>query len=117
MSKIKSPQDKKRLSLDRDRRNTYGESPHGARKSIPQRKAKQHQEERRASSQTLAQHLVTSEIEDLDKIENDIKVKTRLKRLSGFKKVPDVPLGKVIEQKKKRREIVRKPKQSNERSS
>jgi len=52
MSKIKSPIEKKRLSLARDRRNVFGESPHAARKSIPKRKAMEHQRERHAANQT-----------------------------------------------------------------
>ncbi len=53
MSKLKTPQDKKRASLARDRRNAYGESPHGARKSIPRNKALSRQAARRAANQSL----------------------------------------------------------------
>jgi hypothetical protein len=38
-NRAKTPQEKKVLSYQKDRRNTYGESVHGARKAIPQRKA------------------------------------------------------------------------------
>jgi hypothetical protein len=38
-SMAKTPQEKKILSYQKDRRNTYGESTHGARKAIPRRKA------------------------------------------------------------------------------
>jgi hypothetical protein len=36
--KHRTPQEKKKLSLAKDRRNVYGEAPHGARKSIPLQK-------------------------------------------------------------------------------
>ena len=49
MSRIKSPQDKKNASLERDRRNTYGENAKSSRKNIPQSKQLSHQAERRAT--------------------------------------------------------------------
>lgn len=104
MSKVKSPTEKKRLSLKLDRRNTYGESPHGSRKNIPKSKAIQHQQERRAASQTLSKGTDTSDETLLETVDNEVRVKTRKKRLAGFKKKPDEPLGKVIAQKQQRRQ-------------
>jgi len=103
MSKIKSPPDKKRASLVRDRRNTYGESPHAARKNIPKRKAMQHQQERRTANQALAQIVASTETDALDSAESEVKSRARLKRLSGFKKHPDQPLGEVIKLNQARR--------------
>jgi hypothetical protein len=37
--KKRTPQEKKKLSLERDLLNVNGEAPHAARKSIPLRKA------------------------------------------------------------------------------
>lgn len=99
MSKIKSPADKKRLSLARDRRNTYGESTHASRKSIPRRKAAQHQEERHAANQVLGGALRSASVESLDSIEDKVSSASRLKRLSGFRKIADEPLGRVIVRK------------------
>lgn len=103
MSKVKNPKEKKELSLKKDRRNTYGESPHAARKSIPQNKARQHREERHAANQILREAKYASADEQIAKVENNIKAKTKKKRLKGFKKYPDTPLGEVIKQKIKRR--------------
>ena len=53
MSTIKSPQDKKDLSLKRDRRNTYGENTAASRKGIRRGKQRSHMAERRAVSLIL----------------------------------------------------------------
>jgi hypothetical protein len=99
MSKIKAPTEKKRVSLARDRRNTYGESPHAARKSIPKRKAIQHQQERLAANQALAKVLTSANIDAIETVQSEVGSQSRLKRLSGFKKFPDEPLGVVIKRK------------------
>ncbi len=53
MSKVKTPQDKKRLSYEHDRRNTYGENHKSSRKNIPRSKRLSHQDECRAVRQVL----------------------------------------------------------------
>src|SRR5262245_34517851 len=98
MSKIRSPQEKKRLSLLHDRRNVYGQSPHAARRLIPRHKAARSQAERRVATQTLAQVLGQSDKDSVDAIDGKVQSRSRLKRLAGFKKIPDASLGKVIEQ-------------------
>jgi len=108
MSKLKTPQEKKRASLALDCRNTYGESPHASRKSIPKRKAMQHQQERRTLNQSLASVIGVNESDQYDSIEGSVKARTRLKRLNGFKKYPDEPLGTVVKQKLERRARNRK---------
>ena len=104
MSKVKTPTDKKRLSLERDRRNTYGENPHASRKNIRRGKQRLHREERREANQLL---LSTTSVpggqEDVEDVQSKIKVSTRVNRLKGFKKVPDQPLGEVIEGKLRKR--------------
>jgi hypothetical protein len=52
-STIKSPQDKKRHSLQKDRRNTYGENSKSSRKNIRKGKQRTHMEERRVANATL----------------------------------------------------------------
>jgi hypothetical protein len=99
MSKIKSPAEKKRQSLARDRRNTFGEGTHASRKSIPRRKAMQHQQERHAANQALGGALRSTSVESLDSIEGKVSSASRLKRLSGFRKLADEPLGRVIKRK------------------
>jgi hypothetical protein len=103
MSKVKSPGEKKRLSLKRDRRNTFGESPHASRKNIRRGKQRSHQEERRFANQVLA--TVGSESSDERKAQADATLKAGVptKRLHGFKKEPDTALGEVVKRKHAKR--------------
>ncbi len=103
MSKVKSPQEKKCLSLARDCRNTYGESPHAARKSIPKRKAMQHQQERHIANQIISQISETIDPDKIDSLEGESKSQATLKRRKGFQKYADEPLGKVIKKNIERR--------------
>ncbi len=105
MSRVKSPPEKKRLRLARDRRNVYGESPHGARKSIPRNKAHHRQAERRAADQALAQAMGRSDLGVLEGIENHARARARLRHVSGFRKVADGPLGEVLAWKRARRVV------------
>lgn len=104
MSTIKSPQDKKRLSLQKDRRNMYGESPHSSRKNIRRGKQNQHQEERRTSNQTLALVAAHSTEDQMIACEVAADTGARVNRLKGFKKDPDRPLADFIERQQARRE-------------
>lgn len=52
-TKARSPQDKKRLSYERDRRNTYGENSKSSRKNIPRSKALDIRRKRHGTNQTL----------------------------------------------------------------
>ncbi len=96
-----SPQDKKALSLQRDCRNTYGESPHAARKSSPLRKAKGNRRVRHQNNQALAN---VEQLDDaaLDLVESSVRQNTA--RVGGWKKSPDEPLSSVIERHAARRE-------------
>lgn len=105
MSKLKTPQEKKRASLAHDRRNCYGESPHGARKSIPRNEALRRQAERRAAGQALTQALGRADEDVLGAVQNKALARARRKRLAGFRKCADAPLGEVIERKRRRRLI------------
>lgn len=107
MSTAKSPQEKKALSLARDRRNMYGESPHSSRKNIKRGKQNQHQEERRTANQALA--LINADSSDEQMIAHEVAAETRarLHRLDGFKKEADRPLGEFIERQQERRERAR----------
>jgi hypothetical protein len=107
MSKLKSPQDKKALSLKRDRRNTYGENPQASRKGIRRGKQRSHMGERRAVSEILGR--VRGRPEESD--EADVLAKTKVveRRLKAFKKRPDSPLGIVIKRKLAKRMNQTKP--------
>lgn len=49
----RTPQEKKRLSLEKDRRNVYGESPTAARRAIPAAKARVNRAHRRTDTVAL----------------------------------------------------------------
>jgi hypothetical protein len=103
VSKIKSPKEKKKLSLARDRRNTYGENPQASRKGIRHGKQRSHMEERRAVGRVL-RHL--KEVPDEDEaMEADVLAKTLTlqKKREAFKTRADEPLGVVIKRKLSRR--------------
>ena len=99
MSKIKNPAKKKALSLQRDRRNTFGENSKGSRKAIPRRKQLSHMGERRAVARILS-HLRES-AEESDATEADVQAKTTLveKKRKAFKKSRDTALGTVVKRK------------------
>jgi hypothetical protein len=94
MAKLpKSPQQKKHLSLVKDRRNGYGENDKSSRKNIPKSKALSHRKVRRQAKtlevkwQSMAE--ATAESAELT------SVTPRLQK-GRFKKSPDVPLGEVV---------------------
>jgi hypothetical protein len=76
MSKLKSPREKKAVSLKRDRRNTYGENPQASRKGIRRGKQRSHMGERRAVSEILGRLRERPEESD----EADVLAKTRSSR-------------------------------------
>jgi hypothetical protein len=104
MSKLKSPQDKKRTSLARDRRNDYGECPTSSRKNIRRGKQRSHMQVQRASNEEL--HPLRGETPELDPDLAEGRAKDRIVTLtrSSFKKKPDTPLGIVLSKKRKLRE-------------
>src|SRR5258708_13911814 len=53
VSTVKNPEEKKRLSLARDRRNRYGEKSKASRKSIQRGKQRRHMDERRTAGHEL----------------------------------------------------------------
>ena len=73
------------LDYKKQRRNTYGEAPHAARKNIPRAKQRQAQKERRGLRAALRSPDSDAEA-----------VAVRLKTKHPFKKVADEPLGRVL---------------------
>lgn len=102
--KRRTPQEKKKLSYERDRRNCYGEAPHAARKSIPLRKALRNRANRHYQNQQLnykgpaPDDNLASELESL--------IHHRVPR--EWTKSPDVPLGETVAKKSRDRDIMRK---------
>jgi hypothetical protein len=108
VSKVKTPQEKKRLSYEHDRRNTYGENQKSSRKNIPRSKQLSHQDERRTVRQALipaqgAQGGGGVADEVADEAQSQALRKGRMKKLKAFRKSPDRPLGEVIERRLRRR--------------
>jgi hypothetical protein len=103
MSTVKNPRDKKQLSLERDRRNRYGENSKSSRKSIQRGKQCRHMDERRTVGEVLGQ--LKGKIEEDVATEAELIAKTRIvnSRRRGFKKRPDTPLGVVLAKKKARK--------------
>ena len=100
MSKIKSPEHKKRLSLERDRRNIYGENSKSSRKNIAKGKQRRHMDERRGVTQVLGR--LKGQVDDDVATEAELEAKLTIadSRNRGFRKVPDQPLGAVLARKK-----------------
>jgi hypothetical protein len=96
MSKTKSPTEKKRLSLERDRRNMSGENDKASRKLIPRRKQLDRMGQRRQISQILAPVKGNVDEETCDSVESQVQVKTIKARRKSFRKRPDIPLGEVL---------------------
>ncbi|HKF59133.1 MAG TPA: hypothetical protein VKJ45_27075 [Blastocatellia bacterium] len=95
----KTPQEKKRFSYAKDRRNTYGESPHGARKSIPRNKALRNRANRHHQDQALAAIGFKPDPEWADAVESRMNHRAP----KCWTKAPDDPLLTVISSKKERR--------------
>ena len=103
MSKIKNPTLKKHLSLTLDRRNVYGENSKSSRKNIARGKQRRHMDERRAVGHLLRR--LKGQVDDDFASEKELQIKVSIadSRNRGFRKVPDKPLGIVLERKKIRR--------------
>jgi hypothetical protein len=99
VSTIKSAPEKKAQSLERDRRNTFGENSKARRKAIPRRKQLSHMGERRAVAQVLS-HLREGAAES-DVTEADVLAKTTIveRKRKAFKKHRDTELGVVVKKK------------------
>jgi len=94
-----TPQDKKRLSYAKDRRNTYRGNNKASRKLIPRAKARANRSERHSKDRLLSTAVVSMEQDELSMVE--LKVKTTKPR--HWRKSPDEPLGKVLAERALRR--------------
>jgi hypothetical protein len=103
VSTIKNPEEKKRLSLKRDRRNVFGENSKASRKNIARGKQRRLMAERRQIAQVLGK--LTGQIDDDVASDAELQVKLTVthSKNRGFEKMPDKPLGEVIQRKMKRR--------------
>jgi hypothetical protein len=95
----KSPQEKKRESYAKDRRNVYGENAKASRKGIPRKKRQQSRAERRVANAPV----VVGKDLDFDRADaNDAKLAKKRKEVWRLK-MPDLPLGEVLARKSARR--------------
>jgi hypothetical protein len=103
VSTIKNPEEKKRLSLKRDRRNVFGENSKASRKNIARGKQRRLMAERRQIAQVLGK--LTGQIDDDVASDAELQVKLTVthSKNRGFEKMPDKPLDEVIQRKMKRR--------------
>jgi len=86
----KTPQEKKRLSLEKDRRNSYGENDKASRKNIPTAKARVNRANRRADSVALSGAIGVPD-ETLDAATEDA---VQGRRRKVWRKMPDESLGR-----------------------
>jgi len=86
----RSPQEKKRLSYLKDRRNAYGENDKSSRKNIPRSRRARHHELRRAEH--LALRKVTASGGTLD----DSEVRFARPGTGSWRKWADIRLGDVV---------------------
>jgi hypothetical protein len=94
--KRKTPQEKKKLSYAKDRRNTVAESKSSARKSIRARRAIENRRYRRALNEKLGAEFETS-----------VPARAAKLRKSGWKKIADAPLGDVVKDNVQSRAILK----------
>jgi hypothetical protein len=89
---MKTPQEKKSISYQKDRRNTFGENSKASRKGIPLSKALSIRAERHSQDHILSETLKAKDDELLALIENDV----RSTKPRQWRKTPDKPLGEVL---------------------
>ncbi|MCE9544115.1 MAG: hypothetical protein K8T25_01115 [Planctomycetia bacterium] len=95
----KSPQEKKRLSYKKDRRNIFGENSKSSRKNIRRSKRIPNRANRRSVNQSLSP-IVGDVPPDFSEAQ-EMQVSRRAPKT--WKKFPDTTLGKVVERKLNRR--------------
>jgi hypothetical protein len=95
----KTPQEKKRLSYARDRRNRYGENDKSSRKNIPRSRQRVHRANRRHAGQDLRG--AVAQVDESLAVRAEQALLSRRERV--FRKCPDMPLGEVVEYQLRRR--------------
>ncbi|WP_424527727.1 hypothetical protein ACOZ38_00010 [Sphaerisporangium viridialbum] len=95
----RSPQEKKRLSYAKDRRNDYGENDKSSRKNIPRNKRAPHRANRHRAAQVL--EAARGAVDEV--AEAAVEERLLSRRPKSWKKYPDAPLGEVVQQTLARR--------------
>lgn len=91
----KTPQEKRCLSYEKDRRNTYGENSKASRKGIPLAKARANRSERHTQNHVLATAVGVENSDALAAVENLV----RSTEPRDWRKFPDTSLGEVLDRK------------------
>src|SRR5262249_24733489 len=94
-----TPTEKKRLSLEKDRRNIYGEAPHASRKNIPFRKRLRNRANRHLQESHLPSSPVELDSDEAEQIQSALFAKAPI----VWNKTPDAPLRDVLARKKWKR--------------
>ena len=94
----RSPQEEKALSYARDCRYAYGNNSKAARKSVPRRKRMVNKANRHADQQYLAEARGPVDAYWADQVEERL----RSRHPMFWRKVPDMPLGRVLELRRRR---------------
>jgi|SRR5271155_83878 len=102
MNRSKTPQEKKELSLKKDRRNVYGENDKSSRKNIPASKQRSHRAERRIPKEPLLALKGQVSEDAASAAESAVKDRIIAKKRVSFTKEPDAPLGVVLDRKRTR---------------
>jgi hypothetical protein len=89
----KTPQEKKRLSYEKDRRNNYRENSKSSRKNIPLNKRIEVRAHRHVAKQALAEDIAEG---DLDAT-REAEARQEGTRHPFWQKWPDTPLGEMVE--------------------
>ena len=102
--KRRTPQEKKELSYERDRRNVYGRAPHASRKLIPLNKALRNRANRHYENQQVDYQGPVPDEDLADELGSSLHHRVP----QEWKKYPDAPLGEVVAKKSRKRAIARK---------
>ena len=94
MKRFRSPREKKQLSYERDRRNSYGENPRASVRGIRRR---------RAWRSRCYRHATRICVDTLARGAEESRFDPRSVRRSTWRKQPDMPLGELLKVKQERR--------------
>jgi hypothetical protein len=100
MGRRKTPQEKKQLSYDRDRRSIYGENDKSSRKNIPLSKQRAAQAYRTKTNELLGSVANGADPDDVEARVRSVRGKGTSSRIS-WRKTPDVPLRHWLEWRKR----------------
>jgi hypothetical protein len=99
MAAKRTPQEKKKLSLELDRRNAYGNNRKAARKCIPKSKQLGNRSARHAADVPLALAVGPFDEGIAEAVDNETKCAQIARKGTRFSKWPDKPLGEILKKK------------------